>query len=102
MKKDAIDDILDQWSEERPELETAALGVVIRVMALYRSFSREAARALEPLGLELFEYDVLSALRRQGKPFALPATGLAIETGLSTGAMTNRIDRLEERDARSC
>jgi DNA-binding MarR family transcriptional regulator len=97
MKKDAIDDILDQWSEERPELETAALGVVIRVMALYRSFSREAARALEPLGLELFEYDVLSALRRQGKPFALPATGLAIETGLSTGAMTNRIDRLEER-----
>ena len=97
MNKDAIDDILDQWSEERPELETAALGVVIRVMALYRSFSREAARALEPLGLELFEYDVLSALRRQGKPFALPATGLARETALSTGAMTNRIDRLEER-----
>jgi len=95
--KDAIDDILDQWSKERPELDTAALGVVIRVMALYRSFSREAGIALEPLGLELFEYDVLSALRRQGKPFALPATGLARETGLSTGAMTNRIDRLEER-----
>ena len=97
MEKDAIDDILDQWSDERPDLDTAALGVVIRVMTLYRSFSREAATALEPLGLELFEYDVLSALRRQGGPFALPATGLAIETGLSTGAMTNRIDRLEER-----
>ena len=97
MQKDAVDDILDQWSEERPELDTAALGVVIRVMALYRYFHRDAARALEPLGLELFEYDVLSALRRQGAPFALPATGLARATGLSTGAMTNRIDRLEDR-----
>jgi DNA-binding MarR family transcriptional regulator len=97
MEKDAIDDILDQWSDERPELDTASLGVVIRVMTLYRSFHREATKALEPLGLELFEYDVLSALRRQGEPFALAATGLAKETGLSTGAMTNRIDRLEER-----
>lgn len=97
MQKDVVDDILDQWSEERPELDTAALGVVIRVMTLYRSFYREATRALEPLGLELWEYDVLAALRRQGKPFALAATGLARETGLSTGAMTNRIDRLEER-----
>lgn len=97
MQKDAIDEILDQWSEERPDLDTASLGVVIRVMTLYRSFSRQAARALEPLNLELWEYDVLSALRRQGKPFVLPATGLARETDLSSGAMTNRIDRLETR-----
>ena len=97
MRKDAFDEILDQWSEERPELDTAALGVVIRVMALYRRFSRQATRALEPLGLELWEYDVLSALRRQGTPYALPAMGLARETDLSSGAMTNRIDRLEKR-----
>ena len=97
MQKDAIDEILDQWSEERPDLDTASLGVVIRVMTLYRSFSRQATRALEPLELELWEYDVLSALRRQGKPYTLPATRLARETGLSSGAMTNRIDRLESR-----
>ena len=97
MKKDAVDDILEQWSEERPELDTASLGIVIRVMSLYRAFVRQATEALEPLGLELFEYDVLSALRRQGKPCALPATALASATGLSSGAMTNRVDRLEER-----
>ncbi len=97
MKKDAVDDILEQWSEERPELDTASLGVVIRVMSLYRAFVRQATEALEPLGLELFEYDALSALRRQGKPYALPATRLASATGLSGGAMTNRVDRLEER-----
>lgn len=95
--KDVVDEILDQWSEERPELDTAALGIVVRIMTLNRRFASEAARALEPLGLELFEYDVLSALRRQGKPFSLPATAVARETELSAGAMTNRIDRLEER-----
>jgi DNA-binding MarR family transcriptional regulator len=97
MKTDAVDDILEQWSEERPELDTTSLGVVIRVMSLYRAFVRQAAGALEPLGLELFEYDVLSALRRQGKPYSLPATRLANATGLSSGAMTNRVDKLEER-----
>lgn len=97
MKTDAIDEILGQWSDERPELDTASLGVVIRIMALYRSCKRQAADALEPLGLELFEYDVLSALRRQGEPFALPATALARETGLSPGAMTNRVDGLVAR-----
>lgn len=97
MKTDAVDDILDQWSEERPELETDSLGVVIRVTSLSRAFLRQATDALSPLDLELFEYDVLSALRRQGQPYALPATGLARETGLSSGAMTNRIDKLESR-----
>ena len=97
MEKDPIDEILDQWSAERPDLDTASLGVVIRVMTLYRSFRRQADRALEPLDLELWEYDVLSALRRQGEPYALPATRLARETDLSSGAMTNRIDRLETR-----
>ena len=97
MEKDPIDEILDQWSEERPDLDTASLGVVIRVMTLYRSFRREATRALESLDLELWEYDVLSALRRQGSPYVLPATRLARETDLSSGAMTNRIDRLETR-----
>jgi DNA-binding MarR family transcriptional regulator len=66
-------------------------------MGLYRRFLRDATLALEPLGLELWEYDVLSALRRQGRPFMLSATRLARQTDLSSGAMTNRIDRLEQR-----
>jgi DNA-binding MarR family transcriptional regulator len=97
MKRDPIDEILEQWTEERPDLDTSSLGVVIRVMSLYRTFLRQATEALEGVNLELWEYDVLSALRRQGAPFSLPATRLARETGLSSGAMTNRIDRLESR-----
>lgn len=97
MRKDPVDEILDQWSAERPELDVASLGVVVRVMSLYRSFLGQARHALEPLGLEPFEYDVLAALRRHGEPFELAASVLAAETELSTGAMTNRIDKLENR-----
>ena len=43
------------------------------------------------------EYDVLTALRRQGRPYQLTASELARESLLSSGAMTHRIDRLEER-----
>lgn len=97
MNNDAVDDILEQWSEERPELDTASLGVVIRVMSLYKAFHRQATNALEELHLELFEYDVLSALRRQGKPYSLPATRLAKQSDLSNGAMTNRVNKLEAK-----
>lgn len=97
MNNDPVDDILEQWSEERPELDTASLGVVIRVMGLYKAFHRQATDALEELHLELFEYDVLSALRRQGRPYSLPATRLARQSDLSNGAMTNRVDKLEAK-----
>lgn len=95
MAKDSVDQILEQWSLERPDLDTSSLSVVVRLMALYKPLLRQATKALEPLELELWQYDVLSALRRQGKPFSLSATRLAESTGLSTGAMTNRIDKLE-------
>lgn len=97
MSNDLVDEIIEQWSEERPELETGSLGVVVRIMHLAKGFTRQGSAALEPLGLELFEYDVLSALRRQGEPYALPASKIAAQAELSTGAMTNRIDKLELR-----
>ena len=97
MKEDSVDIMLNQWSLERPELDTSALSVVVRILMLNKTFSRQATSALTPLNLELWEYDVLSALRRQGDPFELAATELARVTALSTGAMTNRIDKLEAR-----
>ena len=49
MSRDAVDDILEQWAAERPELDPASLGVVIRVMSLYRAFHRQATAALKPV-----------------------------------------------------
>jgi DNA-binding MarR family transcriptional regulator len=95
--EDQVDRLLSQWANERPELDWSGLSVVVRVLFLSKVFRQSAERALAPLKLKLWEYDVLSALRRQGPPFQLPATALARASMLTTGAMTNRIDRLEER-----
>lgn len=94
MRKDGVDLMLKQWLLERPDLDTSALAVVVRVLMLHKTFLKMATSALSEDGLELWEYDVLSALRRQGAPFELAATDLAKATSLSSGAMTNRIDRL--------
>jgi DNA-binding MarR family transcriptional regulator len=97
-KKDLVERQLDDWTEERPDLDSSPLAIVTRVHVLGKRFRRETRKALRPFRLELWEYDVLAALRRQGEPFELPPTTLAKLGMLTTGAMTNRIDRLEERD----
>lgn len=95
--EDQVDRLLQQWAQERPELDCSRLSVVVRILLLAKVFRQSAEKALAPLDLKLWEYDVLSALRRQGPPFQLPATELARASMLTSGAMTNRIDRLEAR-----
>lgn len=95
--QDAVDRLLAEWKGERPELDCEPLGIVVRLQRLGTLLRRDAERALEPIGLKLWEYDVLAALRRQGKPYRLSASDLARSSLLTSGAMTTRIDRLEER-----
>ena len=94
---DRVDNLLSQWSEQRPELNNSSLDVVVRVQELAKLLRRDEDEELAKLGLKMWEYDVLSALRRQGGGYSLPASDLARESMLSSGAMTNRIDRLESR-----
>jgi DNA-binding MarR family transcriptional regulator len=94
---DAVDRLLAEWQGERPELACQALGIVVRLQMLAKLMRRDAELALKPLRMKLWEYDVLSALRRQGEPFEMSATALAESALLTSGAMTTRIDRLEER-----
>jgi len=94
---DRIDNLVGQWAGERPDLDSSALDVVARVQELAKLLRRDEDSRLAELGLKMWEYDVLSALRRQGEPFALLASKLAKETLLSSGAITNRVDRLENR-----
>jgi DNA-binding MarR family transcriptional regulator len=94
---DAVDRLLAEWKGQRPELDCEALAIVVRVQLLGKLLQRDAERALQPLRLKLWEYDVLSVLRRQGQPFQKSASALADAAMLSSGAMTTRIDRLEER-----
>jgi DNA-binding MarR family transcriptional regulator len=95
--KDSIERYVEEWSEERPDLDATPLTIVGRISLLANTFSQHTREALRPFRLELWQYDVLAALRRQGEPYELPPTTLAKLGMLTTGAMTNRIDRLEER-----
>ncbi len=95
MEADSVDRLLDQWRHERPELDVAGLGLAVRIEMLAKLLQRTTAETLSEIGLKPWEYDVLSALRRQGPPYELPATGLAKASLLTSGAMTTRIDHLE-------
>ncbi|MBT8060400.1 MAG: MarR family transcriptional regulator [Gammaproteobacteria bacterium] len=96
MEKDAIDSLQEDWSEQRPDLDPEPMGVVLRIQALAKILGDQTATRLQEFDLQWWQYDVLSALRRQGQPFVLAATELADSAMLTSGAMTNRIDRLEE------
>ena len=95
--KDQVDNMLSQWEEERPDLDASPLGILNRIVRLGKHIEADLRRALAPFGLDTWSFDVLAALRRQGAPYALSPTALRRASLLTSGAMTNRIDRLEER-----
>ena len=94
---DEVDRIVDAWSRERPDLDFAPLQVLSRVARLSRHLERARRTAFAASDLESWEFDVLSALRRAGTPSQLSPKALLQQTLVSSGTMTNRIDRLVER-----
>jgi len=94
---DEVDRIVDAWERERPDLDFAPLQVLSRVARLARHLDRARRAAFAASDLESWEFDVLSALRRAGAPYELSPKALLQQTLVSSGTMTNRIDRLVER-----
>lgn len=95
--RDEVDRIVDAWRRERPELDVEPLQVLSRVSRLARHLDLARKRAFSASGLEPWEFDVLSALRRAGEPYELSPKALLLQTLVSSGTMTNRIDRLTTR-----
>ncbi len=96
MKPDRIDDILEQWQRESPQLDLSVLAVTGRVMRIARLLEKHRESVLVDYGLNVWSFDMLATLRRQGAPYQLKPTDLYELLMLSSGAMTNRIDRLEQ------
>jgi len=94
---DEVDRIVEDWSRERPDVDFAPLQVLSRVARLAKHLDRERRQAFAASGLEPWEFDVLAALRRAGPPYQLSPKVLLQQTLVSSGTMTNRIDRLVER-----
>ena len=91
---DDVDAIVEAWRRERPDLDAEPLHVFSRVSRLSRLLDLDRMRAFAEHSLEGWEFDVLSALRRSGEPYELSPGRLVQETLVTSGTMTNRIDRL--------
>lgn len=97
VRTDTVDGIVDQWSATRPDLDFAPLAVFSRISRIDKHLDALRRRAFDDAGLDLAEFDVLSALRRAGEPYALSPTQLLATNLVSSGTMTNRINRLVQR-----
>jgi DNA-binding MarR family transcriptional regulator len=92
---DKLDGMLDQWRRVRPAIEAEGMAIVPRLFRLAYFYDRAMTPVSRSFGLKPGWLDVLSSLRRTGKPHRMSATALADSVLLSSGAMTNRIDRME-------
>src|SRR5262245_178527 len=95
--QDEVDRLIEAWQRERPDLDVAPMAVLSRVSRLARHLDRARRQAFEAHGLEAWEVDGLAALRRSGAPYRLSPGRLLRETLVTSGTMTNRVDRLAAR-----
>ena len=92
--RDEVDRIVEAWRRERPDLDVSPLQVLSRVSRLARHLDLARRAAFAEHGLEVWSFDVLSALRRSGAPHQLTPGQLVTSTLVTSGTMTNRVDRL--------
>ena len=95
--RDEVDDLADAWARERPDLDLAPVAVFSRLSRLSRHLDLARREAFTAEGIESWEFDVLAALRRAGSPYELSPGRLLRETLVTSGTMTNRVDRLATR-----
>jgi len=94
--RDEVDGLVAAWRAQRPDLDVEPLQVLSRVSRLARHLDLARRTSFASHGLETWEFDVLSALRRQGPPYQMTPGALIRATLVTSGTMTNRIDRLAE------
>ncbi|GAB2925951.1 MarR family winged helix-turn-helix transcriptional regulator [Streptomyces mayteni] len=95
--EDEVDRLVAAWRRERPDLDVEPLEVLSRVSRLARHLDRARRLAFTEHELEPWEFDVLTALRRAGGTYQLSPGQLLTQTLVTSGTMTNRIDRLAKR-----
>jgi DNA-binding MarR family transcriptional regulator len=95
--RDEVDEIVEAWARERTDLDLAPVAVFSRISRLARRLDLARREAFTAHGIESWEFDVLAALRRAGAPYELSPGRLLKETLVTSGTMTNRVDRLAAR-----
>jgi len=92
-----LSDLIAAWQRERPDADTSAKGIVYAIYLLERGIRRQTERNLRAFDLRYGEYQVLSCLRRQGAPYAMTPGVLADLLELTSGAISQTLQKLETR-----
>lgn len=95
-KPDLLDELVDDWKVERPDIDARPMLVVGRILRLGQRMEMGVSRDLKPFGLHYTDFDILASLRRKGAPFQLTPTELSAAVLITSGAMTAALRRLEE------
>jgi DNA-binding MarR family transcriptional regulator len=95
-ERDHVDRFLESIRERLPMLDPEVEGIVDRIGGLQRRFKRAMDETLDEFNLDWAEYKLLGLLTREGEVYRSSPGKLARIMELSSGAMTNRLDRLEE------
>lgn len=88
--------IAAQWRAARPDIDTSAMGPLGRLARATKRIFAVQEQTFDKHGINMAGFDVLSALRRSGEPYALSAGDLMASMMITSGTMTNRIDQLEK------
>lgn len=94
---DHVSNILEQWRRVRPDLEVEPMGIVGRLSRITRDLEGKLNQNFMRFELDGVAFDLLAALRRQGKPYSLSPKALQVEMMISSGNTTYRLDQLEKR-----
>lgn len=97
MAEDEVDRLVAAWRRERPDLDVGPMEVLSRVSRLSHHLDRGRRAAFTEHGLEPWEFDVLAALRRSGRPYELSPKALLEQTLVTSGTVTARVDKLSAR-----
>jgi DNA-binding MarR family transcriptional regulator len=89
------DRIQQAWQRERPDLDVSSIGVLTRVVRIARHLDRARARELREIRTDATTLDVLATLRRAGEPYTLTAGQLQRTALVTSGAVSQRLDKLE-------
>ncbi len=95
---DEVDELVAAWHRERSDLDLAPVEVFSRISRLARLLDLARRSAFSAHEVEPWEFDVLAALRRAGAPYELSPGALLRQTMVTSGTMTNRVDRLVLRE----
>ena len=93
---DHVDFVIEQWANAMPELDASSMAIFGRMLRIMKHLAIRRTEALAPFHFRDGEFDVLATLRRAGPPYCLSPTQLYKSLLITSGAMTNRLNRLEE------